>query len=408
MSDAGPRDLADRGGWPRLLAGFDRHTTGLGVSMAVGYGVLYYAFAILAPAIVAEFGWSRLFVFGSLSAAMAAGIVSSPVAGRLLDRFGGRLVLSAGTIVASVALALLSQAASRGQFLAALFAVEIASAFVFYEAGFAMLTQMHGMRARLPISAVTLIAGFSSTLFWPLTALLLDRLGWRGAYLVLAGVNLAVALPIHLALPRHRPSPREAVTADRPAAPPTGRGRNLIVATMAVAFAAGAFAITGVQAHFPRFFADAGYSLAAAAGFAALIGPLQVGARVLDVLFGQSRHPLVVGAVANGALGLGVAMLFALPLGPGAAIAFALFFGAGQGLANIVRGAVPLAIFGPAGYATLIGNLGAVRIALTAAAPVAVAFVADRHGDAAGIALILAAALVSLAALLALSAMTRR
>jgi len=410
LSDRRPPAPPARSRLAPIAAGFNRHTVGLGVSMAVGYGAMFYSFAMVAPAIMAEFGWSRLFVFGSLSAATLAGVVAGPVAGRLLDRHGGRAVLSMGTVAASLALVAFSQSGSPAQFVAALFAVEAASAFVFYEAGFAMLAQIHGRDARLPISAVTLIAGFSSTLFWPLTAWLVGAIGWRGALLALAAINLTVALPIHLSLPRHATAPAGNAAVDRSgsAAGITGRRRQGALAAMAVAFAAGAFAIAAVQAHFPRFFVDAGYSLAAAAGFGALIGPMQVVARILDILFGQSRHPVWVGIAANAALTLGVGLLLALPLGVAAAAGFAILFGAGQGMANIVRGAVPLAIFGPAGYATLSGNLGVLRHAAMAAAPVGVALVADRHGDAGGIALILAAAFLGFAALLPLVAFTRR
>ncbi len=387
----------------RILSGFDRVSIGLGVTMTVSYGVLFYSFAILAPAIQADFGWTRSFVFGAFSAALLSGALLAPIAGRLLDRYGGRSVLVAGTLIASAALLLVSYASGATAFLGALVAVEAASAFTLYEAGFGTLTQIYGRAARAPISAVTLIAGFSSTIFWPLCGLLLAHFTWREVYLWLAAINLLVCLPIHWLLPSAHATngiPKE--SADLPEIAPTGRARTMAFVTMAVAFAANGFVIAAVQTHFPRLFVENGYTVAAAAGFGALIGPCQVGARVAEIIFGHTRHPVTVGLASSVVLVIGIAFLLLLSLSVTAAIAFAIFFGAGQGLAYIVRGAIPLAIFGAQGYGALTGKLHAVRIVATAAAPVAIALASDHFGNPAAVAVIVAVAVVGVAALLPL------
>ncbi|MCB1460704.1 MAG: MFS transporter, partial [Nitratireductor sp.] len=123
----------------RILSGFSPLTIALGITMTVAYGTLFYSFPILAPAIMAEFGWSRTFVFGIFSMALVAGAVFAPVSGRLLDRRGGRFVLSLGTVLASAALVAMVWVNGPRSFAAVLLAIEATATFVQYEAGFATL-----------------------------------------------------------------------------------------------------------------------------------------------------------------------------------------------------------------------------------------------------------------------------
>ena len=381
----------------RILAGFSPAAIGLGISMTVSYGTMFYSFAVLAPAIMADFGWSRSLVFGSFSVALLASAVFAPLSGRLLDRFGGRAVLSAGTVLASLALAAMFFVETPLAYLAALVAIEAMATFVQYEAGFTAMTQIRQGKARAAISAITLIAGFSSTVFWPLCSFLLEHFTWQQVYLWLAAINLTVCLPIHLSLPRHEASLNPAAAAQETPLPEplAGRDRTVALSALALSFSAAGFAVVAVQAHLPRLLLETGYSVAAAATVGAMIGPFQVGARVVEVLFGQSRHPLWTALAGNGALLAGTALMFAFVLGMPAAIAFAAFFGAGQGLAHIIRGAVPLYLFGAQGYGKLTGNLGFFRILVTASAPFAIAWISDLGGNRLGIAAIAAAGLLA-------------
>ncbi|WP_156892424.1 MFS transporter [Salaquimonas pukyongi] len=388
----------------RILAGFSPVAIGLGITMTVSYGAMFYSFAILAPAIMSDFGWSRSVVFGSFSIALLASAVFAPVSGRVLDRLGGRLVLSAGTVLASLALAAMFFVETPIAYLAALIAIEAMATFVQYEAGFTAMTQIRQGKARAAISAITLIAGFSSTIFWPLCSFLLEHFTWQQVYLWLAAINLAVCLPIHLSLPRHEASRNPAAAAhEQPLPEPlAGRDRTIALMALALSFSAAGFVVVAVQAHLPRLLLETGYTVAAAAAVGAMIGPFQVGARVVEVLFGQSRHPLWTALVCNIALLAGAALMFAFAFGVPAAIAFAVFFGAGQGLAHIIRGAVPLYLFGAQGYGRLTGNLGFFRILVTASAPFAIAWVSDVGGNRWGIAAIVLAGLVAVLPLLPL------
>ena len=199
-------------GMPLILA--------LGVTQVIGYGALYYAFAVLAPAMTASFGWSPEWTYGGFAVGLLAGGFAAPVAGRLIDLYGTRLVMSVGSGLAGLALLALAEARGPVGYFAAMIALEIVSTMVLYDAAFAALTQARGAGARRAISQLTLIGGFASTLFWPLTTMLLGQLDWREIYRIYAVLQFALCVPLHLfLLPGRvrRPivSPSPAGTAER-------------------------------------------------------------------------------------------------------------------------------------------------------------------------------------------------
>lgn len=141
----------------------------LGVTQIIGYGTLYYSFSILAPSIAAEFYVSVEWIYGFMSIALLAGGVIAPYSGALADRHGAARVLSFGSIGAAAALAICGLANNAWFFLVGVILLELASAFVLYATAFALLAQAAGPKAQRSITYLTLIAGFASTIFWPLT-----------------------------------------------------------------------------------------------------------------------------------------------------------------------------------------------------------------------------------------------
>lgn len=383
-------------------------TIGLGVTMTIGYGTLYYSFSVLAPEIAREFGWGQSFVFGVFSFGLLAGAVAAPVLGRLVDRHGARLVLCLGSIAAALALALYGVMQNAWQFAVITLAAEFIALAVQYDAGFAALAQSHGRDARAHITLVTLIAGFASTVFWPLLQWLLTWMTWRDVYLVLAAMNLLIALPIHLALPRAstsaREEPRPATTDGEPNLDGERKRRMVLMAT---AFAAGGFVVSAVGATLLVLMRDLGYATAMATLAGSLIGPSQVAARLLEYARRNLFSPPLTAIIAAGAMACGLAMLAGALWAPlsAFAIAFAVFYGAGQGLTSIVRGVLPLHYFGAAGYGRTMGTLASTRIVASAIAPVSVIWLNETIGPSAAL-----AALAGMAgiAVLATLALTRR
>lgn len=399
-------------------------TIGLGVSMTIGYGTLYYSFSVLAPEIAGEFGWDESFVFAIFSLGLLAGAVSAPIVGRQIDRFGARLVMSLGSLLAALALVLLALMQNAWQFAAIALAAEFVAIAVQYDAGFAALAQQYGRKARAEITLVTLIAGFASTIFWPLLQWLLTLMSWRDVYLVLAAMNLLIALPIHLAMPKGV-SVRAPARADdcggkalserdveakaegqemrSQLAPPVASDRRTMV-LMAISFAGGGFVMSAIGAALLVLLGDLGFAAATATFAASFIGPSQVGARLIEYLRRSLFSPPLTAVIAAVAITLAMALLCLTVVEPWpiAIFAFAVVYGIGQGLTSIVRGMLPLHYFGPDGYGRRTGALSGIRMVLSAAAPFSIILLNERLGPAAALACLVLVATVSTIAMLAL------
>ena len=243
-----------------------------------------------------------------------------------------------------------------------------------YDPAFAALTGLYGRAARGPITGITLIAGFASTVGWPLSAFLDAQFGWRAACLIWAALHIVIGLPLNrLLIPRAPPPVRTAEVEGE--ASPAPRGA---MAILAFVFAATWLVTGAMAAHLPRLLEIAGASTTAAIGAAALVGPAQVAARLVE--FGALRtvHPLVSARLAALLHPIGAVILGLM--GPGAITAFAVLHGAGNGLLTIAKGTVPLAIFGPVGYGLRSGILGAPARATQAASPLLFGLLMDRMG----------------------------
>ena len=243
-----------------------------------------------------------------------------------------------------------------------------------YDAGFAALTALYGHHARGPITGITLFAGFASTVSWPLSTFLNDTVGWRETLLVWAALNIVLGLPLNLLLPvpaRHTPLTRTTEHS-------IGWKPYKEMLLLAFVFAAAWFVTGAMAAHLPRLLERAGTTPLQAIAAAALVGPAQVAARLVEFLILRRTHPLVSARIAALLHPIG-AVIFAV-IGAPAAAAFAIFYGAGNGLLTIARGTVPLAVFGPYGYGERTGLLGAPARAAQAFAPLLFGLLLDVMG----------------------------
>ncbi|MBU1304828.1 MAG: arsenite efflux MFS transporter ArsK [Alphaproteobacteria bacterium] len=342
---------------------------GLGLTQVVGYGTLYYSFGPLAPHLAASFGWPETALFGALAASLLLSGAIAPWAGRLADRHGAGPMMGLGSLAAALALVLCALAPSGPAFVGALFAIELAAAFVLYPLAFAALAQIAGAGAQRQIVHLTLIAGFASTLFWPLTSALVAQLGWRGTYLVFAGLNLVVCVPVHLALARHV---RQSRAAGRVPTVTVGVAQPEQVRTLVWLMLAG-FAMTGILAssvtlHMVGLLAGLGVGSAGVA-VAALFGPAQVASRLINMGWGAGLPQPWLAVIAAGLMPLGVLVLVLTAPSPIGAMLFAVLFGLGSGLFSIVGGTLPLTLFGTQGYGQRLGMVNAGRQLASALAP---------------------------------------
>jgi len=345
----------------------------IGTTQTLAWASSYYLPAILADPIAAELGVPKALFFGCFSASLLLQAALGPMIGRAIDRHGGRGVLVWSNLVLAGGLVWLALAEGPAGLAGAWVLLGIGMALGLYDSAFATLTALYGVEARAPITGITLIAGFASTVGWPLSALLDQALGWRGACLGWAALNLFVCLPMNrLLIPRPAGPVQSAAAEGAVPAPANG------MVVLAFVFGAVGFVTGAMAAHLPRLFELAGASAAAAIAAAALMGPAQVAARLFEFGVLQRLHPLVSTRLALLMHPLGAAILGALG-GPAASV-FALLHGAGNGLLTISRGTLPLALFGPAGYGLRTGIIVAPARVTAAAAPVLFGLLLDALG----------------------------
>jgi MFS family permease len=360
----------------------------LGVTQILSWGTIFYTPVLIVPLIAAERGWSMSFAMGGFSVGLLAAGLSSPFVGRSIDRFGGHVVMTIGSLIGAIGLVLIGLASGRIAYLAVWVVLGIAMAANLYDSAFATLGRVFGAAARSPITALTLAGGFASTVSWPSTHFLLGVLGWRGTYLVYAALLAFISAPLHAwALPRERYEARAAPPGDAPAPSAVLPPYGLPFILVASAFATYAFVPSGLSANLLAIFTRSGIDSGTVVWIGALFGPAQVGARLIEFAFGRNVYPLWVARFALSVLLCAFVMLALLGFSVPAAAAFALMFGGANGLITITRGAVPLALFGASGYGRLMGRLAGPFLLVQAAAPVVMAFVVDRASDSAALAL---------------------
>src|SRR5258705_1232901 len=388
-----------------IFAGPWRAVLVLGVTQIICWGTLFYPTVLTVPLIAAERGWSVTFAMGGFSLALLIAGFVSPLVGRMIDRHGGHRVMPVGSLLGALGLVALVHAEHPAAYLAVWMLLGVAIAASLYDPAFATLGRIFGAGARSPITALALAGGFASPVSWPVTYLLIQHLGWRGTYLVYAAMLAFVAAPLHaFALPRSRavpPPPTTTPSAPVPSVLPP-HGWAFIMVTMA--FTAYAFVPSGLSAHLLAIFGRAGIDAATVVTIGALFGPSQVIARICELLFARGLHPLVVARLSVGILLLAFALVAWLGVSALTAAAFMVLFGMANGLITIARGTVPLALFGPVGYGTLIGRIAGPWLVMQAIAPLVLAFVAERASDPAALALVAMLAVVSFACLVILRA----
>ncbi len=350
----------------------------LGIFQILAWGSSYYLLAVLAAPIARDTGWPLAWIVGALSLGLLVEGLVAPLVGNAIERHGGRPVLAAGALLLAAGLSAMAFAPSLPVFVTAWLVVGAGMGAALYDAAFSTLGRLYGLRARRAITWLTLFGGFASTLCWPLSAFLESTLGWRGACLVYAAIQVVICLPLLFTL-----LPREArhETARARRQSGDGRPRDPIRRRQFVVIAA-AFTISSaiaavVSVHLLTLLQARGVTLGEAVALGALIGPSQVGARIVEMLFGQQRHPVwaMIGSALLVAAGLG--MLWAgLPLVAAAIV----LYGGGMGIRSIVRGSVPLAVFGAEGYAALMGRLAMPALVVGALAPFLGAVLLERFG----------------------------
>jgi hypothetical protein len=363
----------------------------LGTAQTLAWASSYYLPAILADPIARDLGISSNWFFAAFSASLVISGLLGPWIGRHIDQVGGQPVLCASNIVLAAGLALLGASASIGTMSAAWLLLGVGMGLGLYDAAFGALGRIYGKDAGGAITGITLIAGFASTVGWPLSSLGLQTIGWRETCYAWAIAHIVIGLPLNLLVPRVERTAAAEGPVTKPRIP---IDRTMIL--LSFAFAAAWTVTSAMAAHLPRIVEAFGATPAQAVFAGMMIGPAQVGARVFQASFLSRFHPVVATRLACithpiGACAIGI-------FGGGAAAAFALLHGAGNGILTIARGTLPLAIFGPENYAYRLGLIGAPSRICQALAPVAFGLLIEPMGRG----IVAVSSFMTLAALVAL------
>jgi MFS family permease len=363
-----------------------RAVVALGITQITAWGTSYYCLGVLAGPISRDTGWSRGFVFlGFTVALLAMGAVSSAV-GRAIDRRGARAVMTLGTVLVSAGLFGLSQVHNEPAYLAVWIFLGLGMRLCLYDAAFAALVQVTPSRGRMAISYLTLFGAFASSVFWVIGHALEEQIGWRQTLVVFAVINLVVCLPLHwFGLARRETAPASVAptgaattTADGP--PLEGRARSVAIVLFALIMSLNGFVFGVISVQLVPLLEAAGLATAAAVWVASLKGVAQFGGRVVEIVFARNLRAITVGRIAIALLPPSLLLLVAgtgsLPL----VLTFTLLMGASQGVLTIVRGAVPLALFGAKGYGAVLGVIATPVLVVNAASPTVFAWIVDRWG----------------------------
>lgn len=346
----------------------------LGIAQIISWGSIYYAFSFLITPLMDASGADKPAVFAAFSLGLlVSGMLSAPV-GSLIDRVGGRGVMTVGSIAGAVLLALLPQVRSVVALYAVWAGLGAVMAATLYEPAFAVITRLFATNYRRAITALTLFGGFASTVFWPLTQFLIAHIGWQHALLVLAALNLLVCAPLHWwVLPRDG-----GAGAGRPAA--TARSgafraalRTPVFYLLTLAFTGNALVFSATQVHLMSILQEKQMTAASAAVVGAMIGPMQVTGRVLELAFASRLSASTVGIIAMAFLPLSLWLLGIAGVEWPLLVCFAVIYGTGNGAMTVVRGAIPAELFGRDAYGAINGAMAAPVTIAKAAGPLVAA-----------------------------------
>jgi predicted MFS family arabinose efflux permease len=349
----------------------------LGITQIFAWGSTFYLPAALAPLIASDTGWPYDFTVGGVSVGLLVAGVASPRVGRLIAQKGGRPVLAVGSLLLALGLFSIGTASNLPWYLVGWAVAGLGMSASLYDAAFSTLARIYGSSSRTAITAITLFGGFASTVCWPLSAFLAAHVGWRGACFAYAAIQVFVALPVLLlALPAVTET-RFSDDVEKQPASRLSADEYVTFGLLAAVLTLGASVLSIVGTQLLPLLTARGFETSIAVAIGALVGPSQVGARVVELLIGNRYDPVWT-LVASAALVAISALMLTLGF-PIVALAV-MIYGAGNGIGSVARGTVPLALFGARRYPAFMGRLAFPLLVAMAVTPYLVGLAFQKGG----------------------------
>jgi len=319
-------------------------TVRLGINQIIGWGSSFYLPAILAVPISTSLGIQTQDFFWAFTFSLLLSGLLGPQVGKAIDRLGGRAVLPFGSLAFALGLTLLSVSSNQMMLVMAWLLIGVGGSMGNYDSAFATAVSFFGAKSNRVIAGITVFAGFSSTISWPLTSFLEQTIGWQQAVFFWALLHLVVGLPLNMSIPK---------IAKKEVPDTTGPIRKIIknkfcfdvlIVIFAVMFALEGFIVSSVNTTLPFLLSELGASTGVALISATILGPSQVLARILILIPGKIMTPMRVAALSIAAHPVGVLLLWLF--GVNALVPFVILHGIGVGLNPFIRGSLPLLFFG--------------------------------------------------------------
>ncbi|HEF5875852.1 MULTISPECIES: MFS transporter [Pseudomonadota] len=353
-------------------------TWALALAQLVSWGSVYYSFSLLVVPMEQTMGWSRTSTNAALSLGLlVSGFVAYPV-GKWIDHGLGRRIMAIGSLIAAAMLLMWSATSSLTILFVAWIGLGLSMAATFYDPLFAVLTHRYPLRYKTKITLVTLVAGFASTVFIPVTQFLVDLAGWRLALVALAACNLIICLPIHVfAIRSSRIDPNAAQpSAERTAVDAAATRRALRTPTfwaLALCFTTYYATFAALTFHLVPLMVERGVTNTVLDITMALIGPAQVIARAVWFAFDRKVTITTVGFIVVTLFPVSTVVL--IVAGKSAALLwiFALCYGAANGMMTILRGTIVQQFLWTEGYGAISGMLSFPSNIAKGIAPIAAA-----------------------------------
>jgi MFS family permease len=354
----------------------------LSIAQTVSWGIMFYGFAVFIEPLTAEFGWSKAEITGAFTLSLLVVGLFSVSAGTVLDRFGGRWLMTGASALGAALLFITAQIETLTAYYAVWIGLGLAMAATLYPSGFAVVVATLGSRARQGVTLMTLIAGFASTVFIPLISLLIDRVDWRDSFTLLGVILLVICVPIHAYVLRLERVPGAGQSGrprifsiDLKSGPVADALRNPVLWWIGVCFTANSFVMAGVTVHIIPLMLERGFTMVTIVATIAMIGPMQVAGRVMVTVFEKWLDFRRAGLISGIFLLLGFALLSMAQPDNYLNYLFPIFYGSSLGIITIVRALAVPELIGPEAYGALNGLLGLVSSLALAATPVLISWV---------------------------------
>ncbi|MBX5162955.1 MULTISPECIES: MFS transporter [unclassified Rhizobium] len=382
--------------------------TVLAITQLIGWGTTFDMLGVMGRVVAPALGLANEVAFAGLTIMMMVSAIIGPATGRWLSRYGAARVLSAASLTFALGLLLLSAANGIVFYAAAWVIIGIGGACGLSAPAYTAVVEREGANGKRVIAILMLFTGLSSAIFWPILSLLNETLGWRLTFLVCAGLQFFVCLPLHLfALPKPIVMHIEGSAADIAPVPLSKVARRKAFLLIAAATTISTFITFGISPSLLEIFRQSGASPAFALQLGSARGVLGISARFLDMLLGRRGNPML-----SAAMGIGLMMIsFLIMLVAGSStpllVTFILLYGFGAGVMTVARALLPLALFSPAEYGLQSARLSLPQNLANAIAPVIFTAILDRAGTGPALVACAVLAALSLSFVLTLMAVVR-